>query len=242
MKHLNEYNEYITAESQEFFNSCKSNDIESVKRMLDAGVHPHKFAYYQGTMGAVWYPVQIASLQNSIEILKLLFADERVDVRIDDDSVLTTAAECGYVSMLAFILKDGRCDPTAQYNQSMRVACIDGQTAMVEMLLKDGRCDPTADDNEALEQALAYEHVGVVGALIVHPDVDPAAGRNKALVYAVSKQNEELVDLLLDNSRVLDIIGQIPFEHMKPMLLDKLVKIFDLNDEKELIELLPLMK
>lgn len=242
MKHLNEYNEYVTDEMQHFFDMCRYKDTEEVQNLLDKGIHPHKKANYHGDGNESWYPVEIAAQKGAFAILKLLFADERVDVRVSNDYVLTAAADRDYIKMLMFILEDGRCDPNAENNEAIRFASAEGQLTVVTVLLEDGRCDPSAEDSEALKLAVINEHIEIVKLLLADPRVDPAAENNKTLMWAVSKQNEEIVDLLLTDKRVLDRIGQIPFEKMKPMLRGKLVRLFDLDNAEELIEILPLMK
>ena len=194
------------------------NDIDAVRQLLLDGVD----ASARDSLA-----LQIAAADGRLEIVRLLVADGRSNVRAFCSFPIRWAARAGHVSVVNALLQNvytmrrtashgfvlgglaaveavlaDSVIPVTVIGGLLRCAVETGNRAIVDRLLRDDRVDPTANHNAAIGLAAERGHLAVVESLLQDTRVDPTAVDNYALRHAVTFGQVAVVDRLLRDARV----------------------------------------
>eukprot|EP01127_Copromyxa_protea_P018698 TRINITY_DN5942_c0_g1_i1.p1 TRINITY_DN5942_c0_g1~~TRINITY_DN5942_c0_g1_i1.p1 ORF type:complete len:668 (-),score=42.23 TRINITY_DN5942_c0_g1_i1:77-2080(-) len=142
-------------------------------------------------------PLAAACESGSIDIVRMLLSDPRVDPTADESMPIQLAAQSGHSQIVEILLKDGRSDPNRALGNPLVCACAYGDTKVVQMLLADSRVDPTVRDNLPLSRACEQNAIDVVKLLLAIPAVNPHGG-NKPLLSACAGGHLEIVKILIN--------------------------------------------
>jgi ankyrin repeat protein len=153
-------------------------------------------------IGDLLYDIFIKSIKynKSIENIKLLLQDKRLDISKDEDRTITYSAQLGRIEIVKLLLIDDRVDPNRGWTLQSTVE--NGHTEIVELLLKDGRADPSNKNNNAIISACYNNHLDIIKMLLDDKRVDPTIYNNLPLQDVCEIGNVEVVKLLLADSRV----------------------------------------
>lgn len=167
-----------------------------------------------------------ASQGGYLELVKLLFTDDRVCVK---ESAINGASENGHLDILQLLIrnqKEAMCFGTA-----LRRASENGHASIVEVLLKeeipkregnvaivsagkrgsvsvlrllitDARFDPGAHDSGAIRGASQNGHLEAVTYLLTIPGISPNASQNQAIQKAYENGYTDIVCKLFMDPRV----------------------------------------
>ena len=105
---------------------------------------------------------------NSVNWIRVLLLDKRVDPSVDDNWPIQLASENGHSEIVKLMLTDKRVDPFDHYNYAIQAASENGYTEIVKLLLKDKRVDQYAEHNLALLLASENGHTEIVKILENH--------------------------------------------------------------------------
>ncbi|MBA2652127.1 MAG: ankyrin repeat domain-containing protein [Tatlockia sp.] len=126
------------------------------------------------------------------------------------------------IETVGCFLDDSDIDPADKHNLALRIACEKGHLEMVRLLLKDPRVYPMqevenlddSDDEEVIDPlilACKYGHVGIVKLLLADLRVIPSEYNNQAAQNAISSGFAEIVELLMEDSRIDLSLGELLF-------------------------------
>ena len=145
-----------------------------------------------------------AAEKRSINIIKLLLQDDRVDPTYGSSWAIRSASSNGHTDVVELLLKDGRTDPGAGDNYAIRAASRSGYKDIVELLLKDKKMvDPSDDHNWAIIIASMNGHKDVVELLLKDSRVNPVVG----LEYAETQEIEDMITQEINTRRIKELAG-----------------------------------
>jgi hypothetical protein len=136
-------------------------------------------------------------------VVKLLFADQRVDPAAENNWAIRNASANGHAGVVKLLFADQRVDPAADNNFAIRTASSNGYAGVVKLLLADQRVDPAADNNHAIRMASYQGHFSVVELLLADRRVDPSMGDPTALERASGEGYDDIVQMLLEHPKVV---------------------------------------
>jgi Ankyrin repeats (3 copies) len=155
-----------------------------------------------------------ACYRGNAELLSLLLADEKTDVRQADLSINMQPIHIAIVSeqteCLRLLIADGRLDVDAkdgEGNTALNLCflyCLDDESLM---LLEAG-ADPISPDDSGhrpIHNAANFGHHEAIRWLLKNPNVDPNvpdSHAHSALYIAVKQEHKDIVELLLSHKRV----------------------------------------
>lgn len=139
---------------RQLFDSARTGDLKSVKRVLLEGADIHEDDDYA---------LRVAAQNGHHDVVDLLLKSG-ADVRADDDLSLRLAARYGHVGVVAALLKSGAY-VHAENDYALRMASSNGHAHVVELLLKSG-ADIHAFNDYALLWAAHQGHTAVVDLLL----------------------------------------------------------------------------
>ena len=171
-----------------FQEACKSGDLEGVKYYLE------KNDVIYDNM------ICLASMNNRVDVVKLLLEDGRVDPTIENNLALYLAIKEGHVRVVKVLLEDGRVVPNMYDNNCIWLATRMGFHGIVKILLK--YLDPSIHDNICISNAAWNGCIYTMGLLLADPRVDPTAQNYRAVKYACFRNKVEVLEMLLDDDRV----------------------------------------
>lgn len=120
--------------------------------------------------------------------------------------------------------------------------------------VSDVELNPGVNNNEAVRRAAEHGRIENMKLLMADDRINPADSNNRALIVACQKEQLEAAELLLTDERVLDDItsiifptkkfynGPLKFDEFPQMLIDVLIKEFELETSEDLNQLLNMMK
>jgi len=144
--------------------------------------------------------IRLIKYNKSIEGIKLLLQDARLDISKDEDRAIAYAAEMGVTKIVKLLMLDNRVDPNRGW--TLQFASENGHTEIVELLLIDGRADPALKNNSAIISACNNNHLDVVKVLLKDKRVTPNVHNNIILQDACKNSNFEMVKLLSRDYRI----------------------------------------
>jgi hypothetical protein len=127
------------------------------------------------------FPIQWASENGHIEVVRLLLSDDHVDPSDNENYAIQWASENGHIEVVRLLLSDERVDPSANENYAIRWASMKGHIEVVRLLLSDERVDPSDNENYAIQWASENGHVEVVRLLLSDERVDPSDDKNYSI-------------------------------------------------------------
>lgn len=138
-------------------------------------------------------------------IIDRLLADPRINLKYSDSNhwVLDAAIKKGDLELVNRLLDDPRIDPSRHFDIAIKRASELGYYGLVKRLLADARVNPNEYSHESpLAEAIKHGHKDIVDLLLSDQRVDPSNYHNHALRLASEKGDLELVNRLLQNSKV----------------------------------------
>ncbi|KAJ5882738.1 uncharacterized protein N7473_011172 [Penicillium subrubescens] len=162
-----------------------------------------------------WTPLSFAAAKGSEDMVRLLLADERVDVETKDSAGLSpsfVAAFKGHLAVVKLLLETGQVNANSEGPHSRTLfswAAGKGDAVVVAMLLATGSVEVNPRDRQfgrtALAWASLYRQETVVPLLVGTKQIDLNARdcTDRTLLHlAAWKGHAAVVELLLQSSRV----------------------------------------
>jgi ankyrin repeat protein len=135
---------------------------------------------------------------DSIEILTLLFKDDRFKSELDNALYHATARK--HINQVKLLLAYG-ANPASNY-AILQTACQMGFTEIVKILLETN-ADPQANDSGSLRWASYSGRTDIVKLLLDDKRADPTAQESLCLRHAVDQNKPSVVQLLLEDGRAI---------------------------------------
>jgi len=178
-----------------------------------------------------------ACIQGKTPFVELLLNDSRVNPNDASNEAIILACKNGHTDVVKILLQDSRILPFAKRNQPLRLACQYNHTEIIKLLLADKRVDPSIDNNRIFSVNAFQENL-VAESFCMSCRED---GDHPAICYAAQNGNDEIVELLLRDSRVNPAIHKnLPFRVAceygriavaKILLNDSRVNPFDMEND-----------
>ena len=124
----------LNSQQVDFVIACTNGNARQIQRLLQ---QPTVDPSCSGNNTAI----SIAVINNHIDVVQLLLADQRVDPTYRYDNLICQAAQRGYTELVEMLLADGRINPTAYQYQAIRDASEKLYSTIVALLLADHRLD-----------------------------------------------------------------------------------------------------
>jgi len=143
----------------------------------------------------------LASVNNHIDIVRLLVADQCLDLGYKDrngNDALGSACARGHIDIVRLLLADPRL-AVVNNSHAIDTAAKHNQLAVVKFLLTESTVDPDEEDGLALTDAAAEGHIEVVKMLLADVRVNSEYSRNNALLVAVEHNQVGVIRLLIDD-------------------------------------------
>lgn len=123
---------------------------------------------------------------------------ESIENGLIPDNAISWAAENGHTELVELLVSKG-ADITENRNYPLELASRNGHTDIVKLLINSGArtYDSELDEGYCLRLAANEGHVGII-KLLLDAGANPVADNYHALYLALTKQNNEIVELLLD--------------------------------------------
>lgn len=114
------------------------------------------------------------------------------------DNAISWAAENGHTELVELLVSKG-ADIIENRNYPLELASRNGHTDIVKLLIDNGArtYDSELDEGYCLRLAAYGGHVEII-KLLLGVGANPAADNYHALYLALARQNNEIVELLLD--------------------------------------------
>ncbi|PRP76417.1 ankyrin repeat domain-containing protein 44 [Planoprotostelium fungivorum] len=142
------------------------------------------------------------ALEGLVEMLKLLLADDRIDVSYNRYTAFLRSIRGGQVEVVRAFLSCSRLDPSALKNSAIGLAAASGHTDIVRMLMEDDRVDPSANNCSAIRRAASSNRTEVFELLLPVTPIDLSEDDNFMLRYASQNGHTSMVQVLLKHPEV----------------------------------------
>jgi hypothetical protein len=154
-----------------------------------------------------------------VQIVKLLMADERVDLSDQNNlAIIRAASKNNYDNKMFWSLLGNQVLSPLDPNNSAIITAASknyyyNKFRVVKILLKDTRVNPSAQNNLTIINAARLPILDIAILLMNDPRVDPSDQNNRVLnevldpflnSYAYITDNTEIISLLLENDLVID--------------------------------------
>lgn len=119
-----------------------------------------------------------------------------------DETLLFAAARHGREQLVRVLLENPLIDPSLAHNEALFVAVSHEHAGVVKLLLADPRVNPGDRVGFIVHTAIRLEDSLIALLLLADPRVDPTQDDNGALFWAAYYDVPDIVQVLLDDSRV----------------------------------------
>ena len=182
---------------------------------------------YEITNNALNWAIRYASEYGHLEIIEMLFKDDRV-IEIWSDCIFN-ACRKGHTKIVRLMLQDKRINPTKSNNSAVmltiknnhleivrllladkrinpnfdqdilfRTICTDGNSELVKLCLLDKRFNPSIMHNYSIRIACENGHLDVVKILLTDQRTDPTECLCYSLNMARKNKHNHVIDLLME--------------------------------------------
>ncbi|KAJ3219769.1 hypothetical protein HDU67_009581 [Dinochytrium kinnereticum] len=103
----------------------------------------------------------------SQDLILELLRPKLVDLSFDNNSLIITACQNGYLDLVKYLLEDSSVNPTADENKALLKAAERGFSDIVSVLLADKRVDPNLGHRAGLKMACTFGYAKVVRAFLL---------------------------------------------------------------------------
>lgn len=192
--------------------AIRNNNITRVKELLDSGVIDSYLLNY-----SLNYSLDIAFLENKIEIAKLLLSRHDINVNLQDkegQTPLYRACYYGRTEVVQLLLEQPNINVNIQntYGETpLYIACCYGHTEVIKLLLSHPKIDVNLqgiNGKTLLYRACIDGNIKIVKLLIQHPkikiDFNILKFKNNVKLYSSLKGRKDII--LSKVTKILDMI------------------------------------